>query len=492
MISELSRYLLATTQPLIYKIFMRRHRQAKIVVTLGPSVSTKKSIRTLFEAGADVFRLNFSHGTHKDHASRIAAIRSIERETNRPLGILTDLQGPKLRIGTFMNGEVTLKSGSNFKLDLDPSPGDVSRVSLPHKKIFSIFSKGIIILLDDGKLRLSVVKTGKNYVIAKVINGGKLSDHKGVNVPNVTLPIPALDNKDRQDLKFALKNGVDYIGLSFIQSTKDIIEVRKIVGKRASILSKLEKPTAIEHLKGIIEESDAVMVARGDLGVELPPEDIPSLQKKIIRECQEQGKPVVVATQMLESMVKSPSPTRAEASDVATAIYDGADAVMLSAETAVGDYPVQAVKMMDRIILRVEKDPEFWSIIETGHKNPEANAADAITAAARQVAHTISATTIVTYTTSGSTALRAARERPDVPILCITKKIETARRLALTWGVQCVVAEDVKNFSGMVNKANGSAKEYGFARKSDRIVITAGVPFGTPGATNILRISKVN
>ena len=471
---------------------MRRHRQAKIVATLGPSVSSEKSIRSLFEAGADIFRLNFSHGTHKDHASRIAAVRSIESETKRPLGILTDLQGPKLRIGAFINGEVTLKSGSTLKLDLDPSPGDASRVSLPHKEIFSILSKQTAILLDDGKLRLRVVKTGTDYVLTEVINGGKLSDHKGVNVPNVILPIPPLNNKDQQDLKFALKNGVDYIGLSFIQSTKDIIQVRKIVGKRASILSKLEKPTAIEHLKGIIEESDAVMVARGDLGVELPPEDIPSLQKQIIRECQKQGKPVVVATQMLESMIQNPSPTRAEASDVATAIYDGADAVMLSAETAIGDYPVQAVKMMDRIIQRVEKDPEFWSITETGHQNPEANAPDAITAAARQVAHTISASTIVTYTTSGSTALRAARGRPDVPILCITKNIDTARRLALSWGVQCVIAEDVKNFSGMVNKANGLAKEYGFALTSDRIVITAGVPFGTPGATNILRISKVN
>lgn len=471
---------------------MRRHRQAKIVATLGPASDSPEMIRTLFEAGADVFRLNFSHGSHADHAKRFAAIRALEAESGRPIGILTDLQGPKLRVGDLEDGAIMLEEGASIRLDLDKKKGDATRVPLPHPEIFAAISEGTDLLLDDGKLRLRVTRAGANFAEAEIITGGKLSDHKGVNVPNAMLPISALGPKDRKDLSFALDQGADFIGLSFVQRPEDIAEARRLIAGRAAIMSKLEKPAAIDHLEEIVSQSDAVMVARGDLGVELPPEDVPVLQKQIIRECRAQGKPVVVATQMLESMISAPAPTRAEASDVAAAIYDGADAVMLSAETAAGDYPLEAVEMMNRIIRRVERDPLFWSLLETSHQDPEATAPDAITAAARQVAHTISAAAIVTYTTSGSTAFRAARERPDAPILCLTERVPTARKLALAWGVQCVIAQDVQDFNDMVEKACHIAVRSEFATAGKSLVVTAGVPFGTPGATNVLRIAWIS
>jgi pyruvate kinase len=470
---------------------MRRHRHAKIVATLGPASAAPDMIRTLFEAGADVFRINFSHGTHEEHAARIRAIRALEREFSRPIGILSDLQGPKLRVGDFAEGAIDLVAGAGLRLDLDPTPGDATRAPLPHPEIFAAIEEGTELLLDDGKLRLRVVRAARDHADTEVVTGGRLSNHKGVNVPNAVLPISALGDKDRRDLDFALDQGVDFIGLSFVQRPEDVSDARKLIAGRASILSKLEKPAAMQQLDEIISLSDAVMVARGDLGVELPPEDVPALQKQIIRACREQGKPVVVATQMLESMIGSPAPTRAEASDVATAVYDGADAVMLSAETAAGQYPREAVEMMQRIIARVEKDPQYRIMRDAEHHDPEATAPDAITAAARQVARTISAAAIVTYTTSGSTSLRAARERPAVPIICLTEKAETARRLALAWGVQCVLTEDVRDFGDMVDKACRIARESGFAAPNTRLVITAGVPFGTPGATNVLRIEWV-
>lgn len=470
---------------------MRRTRQAKIVATLGPSSNSPETIRSLFEAGADVFRLNFSHGTHADHAERFAIIRALEAEFRRPIGILTDLQGPKLRVGNFAGGKAVLEEGSTLRLDLDETPGDASRVSLPHPEVFGALQPGTDILIDDGKLRLTITEAGKDFAVAEVITGGPISDHKGFNVPNAVLPVTPLGPKDREDLQFALDHGADYIGLSFIQRPEDIAEARALIEGRAAVMSKLEKPTAIEHLDEIVAMSDAVMVARGDLGVELPPEDVPILQKKIIRACREHGKPVVVATQMLESMIDSPAPTRAEASDVATAIYDGADAVMLSAETAAGHYPLEAVTMMNRIIRRVERDPDFWAITETTHQAPQPNAPDAITEAAWQVARTISAAAIVTYTTSGSTSRRAARVRPSVPILCLTERIETARNLAVAWGVQCVIAEDVHDFADMVDQAIAVAREFEFATPGQTLIVTAGVPFGTPGATNVLRIETV-
>ncbi|MEX2296774.1 MAG: pyruvate kinase [Dongiaceae bacterium] len=470
---------------------MRRHRKAKIVATLGPSSSDTDTIRALFHAGADVFRLNFSHGTHEEHQWRYELIRQIELETHRPIGTLADLQGPKLRVGRFADGHVTLKAGQKFRLDLDPKIGDESRASLPHPEIFAATNEGTKLLLDDGRLTLEVQKCGENFAETIVHVGGKLSDHKGVNLPGVLLPISALTAKDRKDLQFALDLGCDWIALSFVQRPEDVAEARRLIAGRAAVLIKLEKPAAIDRLEELVDLADAVMVARGDLGVEMSPEDVPILQKRIVSVCRERGKPVIVATQMLESMIAAPQPTRAEASDVATAIYDGADAVMLSAETAAGRYPIEAVAMMDRIIARVERDPAYTRIIAAQNPEPETTAADAISAAAAQVAHTVSAAVIVTYTTSGSTTLRVARERPEAPILCLTSARETARRLALVWGTHCVQSPDVASFSEMVDKACDIARTEGMAEPGQRVVVTAGVPFGTPGSTNVLRIAWI-
>jgi len=471
---------------------MRRLRNAKIVATLGPASSTRETIGALFQAGVDVFRLNFSHGTQSDHRDRLELIRQIEKQSGRPIGIMADLQGPKLRLGTFAKGPVTLATGGRFRLDLEAKAGDAKRAPLPHPEIFAALSAGTELLLDDGKVRLRVEKCGVGFAETEVMVGGTLSDRKGVNVPNAVLPLSALTEKDRSDLAFALDLGVDWLALSFVQRPDDVAEGRKLAAGRAGILVKLEKPLAIRHLGEIIELSDAVMVARGDLGVEMPPEDVPPLQKQIIHACRQAGKPVIVATQMLESMIHSASPTRAEASDVATAVYDGADAVMLSAETAAGEYPIEAVAIMNRIIARIEHDPLYRATMDTTHPAPEHTQSDAISAAARQVARTVDAAAIVSYTTSGATALRAARERPDVPILVLTSNLQTARRLALLWGAHSVHSRDVSNFSDMVQKAIRAAHREGFAEAGARVVITAGVPFGTPGATNILRIAWVN
>lgn len=470
---------------------MKRNRRAKIVATLGPATNSAAEIEELFETGADVFRLNFSHGEHAEHKARLDAIRAVEEKHNRPIAILADLQGPKLRVGVMQDGGVELEEGQAFRLDLTDEIGNAERAPLPHPEIFTALKEDTQLLLDDGKIRLRVTHAGDGFADTVVIAGGRLSDRKGVNVPNAVLPVAAMTVKDRSDLDFALSIGVDWVALSFVQRPEDVAEARKIVQGRAAVLSKLEKPAAIDRLDEIITLSDAVMVARGDLGVELPPEDVPSIQKQIVRRCREAGKPVVVATQMLESMISSPAPTRAEASDVATAVYDGADAVMLSAETAAGKYPFEAVAIMDRIIARVERDEGYRAIMDTAHPDPEKTAPDAITAAARQVAETIGAAAIVTYTTSGSTTLRAARERPVVPVLCLTESRATARRLVLAWGVHGVVTQDVRNFSDMVDKACRIARDEELAQKGERLIVTAGVPFGTPGATNILRIAWV-
>ena len=469
---------------------MRRTRNAKIVSTLGPASSTEESIAELFEAGTDVFRLNFSHGTHEDHKRRIDVVRRLERRFGRPVGVMLDLQGPKLRVGDIAGGAVELTDEMPFRLDLAGDPGDDRRAPLPHPEVFAVLKADMELLIDDGKIRLRVVDCGADWAETRVVNGGTLSDHKGVNVPSAVLDLSALTEKDHRDLRFGLELGVDWVALSFVQRPDDVAEARKIVGDRAGILVKLEKPSAIDHLDGIIELADALMVARGDLGVEMPPEDVPGLQKRIIRACRHAGKPVVVATQMLDSMIHAPTPTRAEASDVATAVYDGADAVMLSAETAAGDYPAESVTMMNRIVNRVERDPLYRTILEAERYQPEETAADAITAAARQVARTISASAIVTFTTTGSTTLRAARGRPPVPILGLTPRGDTARRLSLVWGVHSVETEDLYSFGDMVSKAVSIAVREGFAAPGDRLVITAGVPFGTPGATNILRIAR--
>ena len=470
---------------------MRREGSTKIVATLGPSSSTKNRIRALVQAGADVFRFNFSHGSHDDHAARLAMLREVEDELDKPIGALMDLQGPKLRVGRFGEGMTMLATGSRFRLDLDETPGDATRVHLPHREIFDAVERGTELLLDDGKIRLRVEHVGGDHLDAMVEIGGVVSDRKGVNVPNAMLRLSPLTAKDRNDLRFGLDQGFDWVALSFVQRPEDVAEARRLVAGRAAIMAKIEKPSAVDHLDGIIELSDGIMIARGDLGVELPPEDVPGLQKRMVRAARAAGKPVIVATQMLESMLTAPAPTRAEASDVATACYDGADALMLSGESAAGDYPIEAVAIMDRIINKVESDPLYRSYVTAYAAEAEHTAADAITQAAASVARTIDAACIVTYTTSGATALRAARERPEQPILGLITRLGTARRLSVVWGVRAVLCADARDLDDMIAKARSAAVQADMASAGQALVITAGLPFGTPGATNMLRIAYV-
>lgn len=472
---------------------MRRHRNAKIVATLGPASSDKDTIRRLFAAGVDVFRLNFSHGDAVAHRERFTILRELEREAGRPIGILADLQGPKLRVGTFAEGSVMLAESQPFRLELDDAPGDTRRVGLPHPEIFAALAPGAELLLDDGKLRLVVERCGTSFADTRVVIGGKLSDRKGVNVPGVLLPISALTAKDRRDLALALELGADWIALSFVQRPEDVAEARTLIGQRAAIVAKLEKPSAIEQLDAIAECADAVMVARGDLGVELPAERVPGIQKRILQTCRRLGRPVIVATQMLESMVTSPVPTRAEASDVATAIYDGADAVMLSAESAAGRYPVEAVDMMSRLITEVEADPQHQQLMSMSRPSAPATAgtADAVCCAVRHAVALVHASAIVCYTSSGHTSLRVARERPEAPVLSLTPNLGVARRLALAWGIHSVHIEDAADVDQMTAKACAVAQQEGFAESGQTIVAIAGVPFGTPGTTNLMRIATV-
>ena len=473
---------------------MRRTRNAKIVATLGPASSHPDVVRQLFMAGVDVFRLNFSHGSPADHRARFAVLRELEVETGRPIGILADLQGPKLRVGTFADGPVMLAEGAAFRLDLDPAPGNAQRAGLPHPEIFAALVPGAELLLDDGKLRLVVESCGADFAETRVVVGGKLSERKGVNVPGVVLPITALTAKDRRDLDLALELGADWIALSFVQRPEDVSEARAIIGDRALIVSKLEKPSAVDRLDEIVALSDAVMVARGDLGVELPAERVPGIQKRIVRCCRRFGKPVIVATQMLESMIDSPVPTRAEASDVATAIYDGADAVMLSAESASGKFPQEAVAMMNRIIEQVESDPLYRQLVDASHTASvpgQVDVAEAVCCAMRRAVTLLQAAAIVCYTSSGHTSLRAARERPEAPILSLTPHVATARRLALAWGVHSVHIEDVADVRQMTVIAIEVAKRERFAQSGQTIVAIAGMPFGEPGTTNLLRIAQV-
>ncbi|WP_232474804.1 pyruvate kinase [Neoroseomonas rubea] len=469
----------------------RRRRRTKVIATLGPASSTPEVIEKLYRAGADVFRLNFSHGSHEDHAARIAMIRDIERKVGRPIGILVDVQGPKLRVGKFQAGRVQLQAGQPFRLDLNPTPGDVRRVNLPHKEIIAAAQIGTSLLLDDGKLRLRVTRTRPDHLETEVVVGGALSDRKGVNVPDVVLPIPALTEKDRADLDFVLPLGIEYIGLSFVQRAEDVAETKAIAAGRAWVMVKLEKPQALDNLDDILALTDCVMVARGDLGVELPPEEVPLAQKRIVRAARALGKPVVVATQMLESMITAPSPTRAEVSDVGTAVFDGADAVMLSAETAAGQYPYEAVNMMDRIVARVEQDPDWRRLTDSSRPAPERTSAGAIATAARQVAETIDAEVIATFSSTGSTTLRVARERPACPILGLTSSGATARRMAVVWGVHPLEVNEIHSMTEMVARAVRAAQHEGFATHGDEVVVTAGVPFGTPGTTNALRVAAV-
>ena len=470
---------------------MRRQRNAKIIATLGPTSSNPEIIEALFKAGADLFRLNFSHGSHADHQHRVQVIRDLEKKAYKPIGILMDLQGPKLRIGNFATASIHLRAGQPFRLDLDEQQGDQRRVPLPHPEILSALEPDIDLLLDDGKIRLRVKRCGADFADTEVVIGGPLSNHKGVNVPGVVVPLSAMTDKDHEDLAFGLDLGVDWVALSFVQGPDDVRELRDLVKGRAAVLSKLEKPKAIERLEDIVELSDAVMVARGDLGVELPPERVPTVQKRIIRACRQAGKPVVVATQMLESMINAPTPTRAEASDVATAIYDGADAVMLSGETAAGQYPTEAVSIMNRIIVHVERDSYYRNQIDASRPEPASTTADAVCAALGSITRVMSIAATVTFTSSGFTALRAARERPEAPILGLTPHLSTARRLALVWGVHPMLSVDVEHVHEMVKDALRAARGEGFAERGQAIAITAGMPFGTAGTTNLLRIAWI-
>lgn len=471
---------------------LRRQRNVKIVATLGPASEDREVIRALFEAGADMFRLNMSHGTQEEHQARYDIIREIEAEFDRPIGILADLQGPKLRVGTFANGSEELVEGARFRLDLDTTPGDGTRVCLPHTEIFAALEPGATLLVNDGKIRLKAIECSDTHALTEVMVGGTISDRKGVNVPDVVLPLAALTEKDRSDLEFACQMGADWLALSFVQRASDVTEARELAMGRASIMVKVEKPAAVKAFDEILAVCDAVMVARGDLGVEMEVQDVPPIQKRLIRGCRKVGKPVIVATQMLESMINAPVPTRAEISDVATAIYEGADAVMLSAESAAGDYPVESVTTMNNVAVRVEKDDIYREIIERSRTPSRERTADAITVAAREIAETIDVKAICCFTHSGTTALLAARERPRVPIITLTPFVRSARRLAIVWGVHCVVTGEVERFKMAVVSAARAARLEGFATDEDRIIVTAGIPFGKPGTTNILRVAPVN
>jgi pyruvate kinase len=470
---------------------MRRHRRAKIVATLGPASGSPAMIEKLFRAGADVFRINMSHTSHERMRELVAMIRKVEQETERPIGIMVDLQGPKLRLGTFTGGSVQVKQGDTFILDADTAAGDAKRAHLPHPEIFAAVEPGHNLLLDDGKVRLSVQAVEPKKITTRVEVGGKLSDRKGVSVPDSTIPFAAMPEKDRSDLEAALATGIDWVALSFIQRPEDLAEAKKITRGRASVMAKIEKPQAVTRLHDIMDQCDALMVARGDLGVEMPLEKVPGVQKQMTRIARWAGKPVVVATQMLESMITSPVPTRAEVSDVATAIFEGADAVMLSAESAAGQYPVEAVATMNRIAEEVENDPTYRSIITAQRAEPEATGADAIADAARQIAETLDLSAIICWTFSGSTALRVARERPKSPIVALSPNTNAARRLSLVWGVHCVVTEDAHDLDDMVERASRISFKETFAKAGERVIIVAGVPLGTPGATNMLRIAFV-
>jgi pyruvate kinase len=471
---------------------MQRRRKAKILATLGPASSDREMIGRLFNAGADVFRINMSHTDHDLLRRLVTTIRAVEADVGRPIGILADLQGPKLRIGAFADRTVTLTPGQTFTLDSDPAPGDTARVELPHPEILAALAPGHRLLLDDGKVRLRVVECTPEKAVTTVEFGTVLSNRKGVSVPDSIVVFTALTPKDRSDLEAALNAGVDWIGLSFVQRPEDLAEVKKVAAGRAWVLAKIEKPQAVERLSAIVEQADALMVARGDLGVEVPLEKVPGIQKQVTRAARRAGKPVVVATQMLESMISAPTPTRAEVSDVATAVFEGADAIMLSAESASGAYPEESVATMDRIAAEVERDPNYVQILRAQRTDPEATGADAISAAARQIAETLHLAAICSFTASGTTAMRAARERPQTPVIALSPVVDTARRLSLVWGLHCVVNEERHDLDAMVDRACQVAYEEGFAKPGERIILTAGVPLGTPGATNMLRIAFIS
>lgn len=470
---------------------MKRARRTKIVATLGPASEDPAVIEALFSAGADVFRINMSHLPRERLSERVATIRGIEQKLKRPIAVLVDLQGPKLRVGRFSGDAAMIENGQNFVLDDDPTPGDATRVHLPHPEILSALEPGHAVIVDDGKLRLVVTEVAPGRAVTRVVTGGRISNRKGVSLPDTTIPVAAMTEKDRLDLEAGLAAGADWIAVSFVQRPEDVVEVKAVAQGRALVMAKIEKPQAVAALDAIMEVADGLMVARGDLGVEMPLEQVPGVQKRITRGARRLGKPVVVATQMLESMISAPVPTRAEVSDVATAVYEGADAVMLSAESASGAFPVEAVSTMNRIAEQVEQDGIYWSIIAAQRNQPESTASDAIAAAAHQIADTLGLKAVMAWTASGSTALRLARARPDATVIALTPKRETARRLALAWGTHPIVTNDASDIDDMSFRACKFAVRENFAGIGDRVIVVAGLPFGTPGATNLVRIATV-
>ncbi|MCT2560017.1 pyruvate kinase [Tsuneonella sp. YG55] len=465
-----------------------RKRKVKVLATIGPASRSPAMLEKLLRAGADAFRVNMSHGAHADHAATIKAIRDLEKASGRPIAILADLQGPKLRVGTFKDGQAVIRHSGHFTLDRDPTPGDETRVELPHPELFEVLEKGQRLLINDGKIRLKVIKAEADRIVCSAEVGGVISDRKGVNVPDAEVPIPALTEKDRKDLAFAVSQGVDWIGLSFVQRPEDLAEARKLMGGYGALCAKIEKPSAVRRLPELLELADGIMVARGDLGVELDAWEVPPLQKKIVNAARNAGKPVIVATQMLESMIESPSPTRAEVSDVANAVYDGADAVMLSAETAAGDWPEEAVAIMDRIAIQVERDDAYLERVRLLDTPPDRTTADALSHSCMTIADTVSVSGIIVFTGSGSTARRVARERPSVPMLVLTPSVKTARRTALLWGAHAVVTKDIGSFEEMIAKGKRMALRHGFGTAGSKLIALAGVPFGTPGSTNLLHV----
>ena len=470
-----------------------RGRKVKILATIGPASRSPEMLDRLVRAGADAFRLNMSHGAHADHEAAIIAIRALEKQYAKPIAILADLQGPKLRVGTFKDGQAIIRHSGHFVLDRDETPGDENRVCLPHAELFGIMTRGQRLLINDGKIRLKVLEADDNRILCSAEVGGVISDRKGVNVPDAEVPIPALTEKDRRDLAFATEHGADWIALSFVQRPEDIAEARKLIGTHGTaICAKIEKPKAVDRLDSIIEMADGIMVARGDLGVELERYEVPPLQKKIVSMARRAGKPVIVATQMLESMIESPSPTRAEVSDVANAVYDGADAVMLSAESAAGAWPEESVAMMDRIAVQVENDEGYKERVRFLDTPPDATTSDALAHACMTIADTVPISAITVFTSSGSTARRVARERPATPVLVLTPSIRTARRVALLWGAHAVATKDIGSFEEMIGKGKRMALRHGFSEAGARLIVLAGVPFGTPGATNLLHVVTVS
>lgn len=465
-----------------------RARKVKILATTGPASREPEMLRKLFRAGADAFRVNMSHGDHATHAQTMQAIRALEKEFGRPIAILCDLQGPKLRVGEFRDGQAVIRHSGHFTLDRNPEPGDDTRVHLPHPELFGLLAKGQRLLINDGKIRLRVIRADENEIFCSAEVGGVISNRKGVNVPDAEVPIPALTEKDRRDLAFAMEQGADWIGLSFVQRPEDLAEARKLMGGRGSLCAKIEKPMAVRRIDEIVELADGIMVARGDLGVELEPQEVPPLQKKIVNKSRTAGKPVIVATQMLESMIESPAPTRAEVSDVANAVYDGADAVMLSAETAAGEWPEEAVTIMDKIATQVERDDAYLERVRFLDTPPDRTTADALSHACMTIADTVAISAITVFTGSGSTARRVARERPSVPMLVLTPSMATARRVGLLWGAHAVATKDIGSFEEMIAKGKRMALRHGFGQAGSKLIALAGVPFGTPGSTNLLHV----